>query len=240
MQKQNTLSVHGFRLSRCCALVVLTVWLVTGTSHASFIVSDTATMSDLIAGESLFTEGAEFSDWTVNNAVATGGSLVIDPDHVTVQAGVDGDRAGLQFLLGTAVGPGQTVDLDFTFKVSTEMPTISAAALLDGAAANGTGVVSIAETLFESFPGTPVGSLSVSTLDVESLADETALVPGLGMFIVRKDVVLTGGANGTASLSSFFQFFEQVPEPAAGWNLMIAVGMGLIGMRSRLAKGANS
>ena len=208
------------------ATTALAVLLALGMQQsllASFITSDSATMSDLLAGDSLLAGGAEFSDWQLNNNLGVGGALEIDPATVTVQAGTDGNQVGLWFLLGSAVGPGQIVDLDLTYKVTSSVPLTSALALIDGAAANGTGVVSMSEVLFESFPGIPVGSMSVSTLDAQNLADQTAFDPALGMVVVRKDIVLTGGTAGTASLSSFFQLYEQVPEPAAGIGLLMAM-----------------
>jgi hypothetical protein len=215
-------------------LMALTVLQMQGSLSAGFILSDSASMSDLLAGDSLLASGTEFSDWTLNNALATGGALPIDPAAVTVQAGNDGDQVGLRFLLGAAVGPGQTADLDFTYKVSSGTPLANVGSLLDGAATNGTGVVSLAETLFVTFPGTPVGSLSVSTLNTASLSDETALDPARGMIVVRKDLVLTGGTAGTGSISSFFQLYQQVPEPTTAFNLMIALTVGLGWTRRRL------
>lgn len=218
-----------------CAAPLLSVFLVFGLQQslqASFIASDSASMSDLLAGESLLANGAEFSDWQLNNNLDVGGAIEIDPATVTIQAGTNGDQVGLWFLLGSAVGPGQIVDLDLTYKVSSEVPLSAAFALMDGAAANGTGVVSMSETLFESFPGIPVGAMSVSTLNAQNLADQTTFDPALAMVVVRKDIVLTGGAAGTASLSSFFQLYEQVPEPASGISIMIAL-VGLGWMRRR-------
>jgi hypothetical protein len=202
--------------SQVIALSLITVAIASNHANAAFLVTETGTLDELVAGDSLSAGAVEFLDWQVSNTSSSGGAVAPELADITVEAGVDDlGRAGVRYLMGAAVGPEQVINLNFTYKVSSDAPIELVEALLDAAAANGTGIVSVAETLFETFPGPPVGTLSVSTLGAPHLFGQSVIAPALEMLVVRKDLVLSGGLNGTASFGSLFQLYQAVPEPGA-------------------------
>lgn len=159
----------------------------------------------------------------------TGGAIAPNTDSVFVQGGWDDATGnyGLRFLLSGSgnAGSGQTVNVNLSFKISIlpayENYSIDDVDLiLSGASATGNGVVSVAETVWDAFPGSGgdvIASLSCSKQYGDKgayLVDSGSFTPLEQIYIRSKDISLSGGTNGTAHISEFFQFYSQVPEPA--------------------------
>ena len=195
------------------ALVVGCV-VLTSATNASFVVTSSDTLDILSDGASLTAAGTVFSMWTVGLSTASGGAIPIDPAMVVVQAGLKDGQAsqpGVQFLLGAGADLGQAVNVDFEYQVASLLPIASASALLDGAAGNLDGVV----TLMEEIQGPGVlAALAVNTDSLANLFDQELLTTPNTVVTVVNDLVVTGNATGTASVSSMFQLYELVPEPS--------------------------
>jgi hypothetical protein len=140
-----------------------------------------------------------------------------------VQGGYDdvtGDY-GLKFNLAWDAGPGQTVNATLDFKVSV-LPGYAANYIKDvnlditGASANGTGVVNVNEFVRDVF-GNPIVNLNCSAWQdspAAYLIDYAEFTPVKEIWIHSKDISITGGTNGAAHLSEFYQYYSQIPEPA--------------------------
>ena len=217
------------------ALGLLAVITVTTAAPAAFVVVNTDTMDNLVAGNSISVGGTNFDQWTVYSNLAFGvGATPVNLSNVMVDAGLEDGVPALRFMVGMSAGAMQLVDLDFGFRVTAPSPIEEVGAELIGSMATGTGVVSLGETIFESFPSTPVGNLSISSL-AGSMTDSGPVNPALSEMFVRKDLFLSGGANGTASLDKVLQYYQQVPEPSG----LAICAFGLIGLangRRRFAR----
>jgi hypothetical protein len=168
----------------------------------------------------------EFSEFNLDVIIVDGGALLPDPDLMTVQGGQDdatGDY-GLRFNdFSWSVGSGQTITVDLSFKVSI-LPGFDDYYIKDvrlyltSAGATGTGVVSAGENVWDAFPGGDViASLSCSKEEGDSganLSDSAEFTPLKEIWIQTKYISATGGIDGTAHFSEFYQFYSQIPEPA--------------------------
>jgi hypothetical protein len=159
---------------------------------------------------------------------ATGGAIEPDADSVFVQGGqnsVTGDY-GLRFNFSWSAISNQIVNTTLSFKVSI-LPGFDDYFIKDvwlnitGASANGTGGVHVGETVWDTPffdpEGNIIASLSCSKQEDDGgayLADYAEFAPLKEIWIHSKDISVTGGTDGTAHLSEFFQFYSQIPEPA--------------------------
>lgn len=170
--------------------------------------------------------------------VSEGGALPPNEASVLVQGGQDsvtGDY-GLRFVLSWNAFSGQTIDANLEFKVAIDPDPQyedfyikDVTMILINAAATGSGGVIANETVLDTPVGPgqnpPLASLSVSKQANDggvNLLDaaEFALVKEIWVY---KDIAVTGGLDGAASLSGFYQYFSQIPEPAT---------IGLLGLGS--------
>jgi len=123
---------------------------------------------------------------------------------------------------------------DFGFQVTSAAPIQAVEAKFDPSkiGVSGGGLVSMSETLFlsmpnslfDNFPGPPVGHLSISSRE---LMQSTMVAPPRNTMFVRKDLVVSGGLNGTAFVEDVWQNF--VPEPST----FALCGLGAIGILIR-------
>jgi len=208
--------------------------VIAGAASAAWVpLTDPVPLSSLPGGSLIVGNGEfselEFSGFDLNVIIVDGGALLPDPDLMSVQGVQDvatGDY-GLKFNgFSWSVGSGQTVTVDLSFKVSI-LPNNDDYSIKDvrlyltGAGATGTGLVSAGEEVWDAFPpgpgGTAVASLSVSKQEGDNgayLADYAEFAPLKEIWIQSKHISVTGGIDGTAHFSEFFQFYSQVPEPA--------------------------
>jgi hypothetical protein len=205
-----------------CLVIAL---LATAASAVWVPLTDRVTLSSLQGGGSLVFGDKEISEFELFG-FGDGGALDPNPDKMFVQGGWDtssGDY-GLRFNFSWAAGSYQTVNATLSFKVSI-LPEYDdrfikdVSMYLTGAGATGTGVVSVVETVWDApFPeGNVIASLSCFKQDDDGgayLVDSAEFAPLKEIWIFSKDISITGGTNGTAHLSEFFQFYSQIPEPA--------------------------
>ncbi len=179
---------------------------------------------------------------------ATGGAISPDADSVFVQGGlnsVTGDY-GLRFNLSWSAISNQIVNTTLSFKVSIR-PGFDDYLIKDvwlditGASANGTGGVHVGETVWDSPffdpEGSVIASLSCSKQDGDSgayLVDYDDFAPLKEIWIYSKDISITGGTDGTAHLSEFYQFYSQIPEPTT-LVLLGTAGVWILTRRKRSA-----
>jgi len=170
-----------------------------------------------------------FSDFSFD-ASATGGAIQPDLSSIFIMKGMDDSEEGtygVRFLTAFAAGKGQQVRVTMSFKVSIlDDPEFKdwyikdVEGVLADASATGDGIVTMSENIFAGpVPqGDPIASLEFSKQENDggvSLKDSAEFAPVKEIWVF-KDIVISGGSadNGSGHLSSFFQFYSQVPEPA--------------------------
>ena len=153
---------------------------------------------------------------------ASGGAITPDTNSIFVQGGLNnitGDY-GLRFNLSWNAFANQTVNATLSFKISVleESDNYIKDVALDitGVSANGTGGVNLGESVRDIndshlallfctvYPNSP----PEDTFDYEEFR------PVKAIWIHSKDISCTGGTNGSAHISEFYQYYSQVPEPA--------------------------
>jgi hypothetical protein len=215
--------------------------LLTSAASASLsYITDKIPLNSLPGG-SLVVGNKEFSEFNLDIIVVDGGATISDPNMMTVQGVQDGTTGdyGLRFNDFTwSVVSNQIITVDLSFKVSIlpdpnyEDYFIKDVWLyLTGAGAAGTGVVYAGENIWDTFPmGNNIASLSCSIWDGGArLSDYAEFAPFKEIQIQTKYISVTGGANGSAHFSEFFQFYGQVPEPAT----VCLLGLGTLGLIRR-------
>ena len=230
--------------SRVILSCLISIVLATAASAAWIPLTDSVTLSSLQGGALVFGD-KEVSEFALSG-IAGGGALPPNPDTMTVQGGqnsITGDY-GLKFNFSWNAAPNQTVNATINFKISV-LPGrdeyIKDVWLdITGASAIGSGVVNIGEEVWDVpfyTPGSiPIALLSCSAWENSPLAylvDYAEFAPVKEIWVHSKDVSITGGTNGAAHLSEFYQFYSQVPEPATVCLLGLGV-LGLVGRKKRL------
>jgi hypothetical protein len=186
--------------------------------------SNPVSISSLQDGGSLVFGDKEISEFEMFG-FSDGGALDPNPDEMFVQGGknsVTGDY-GLKFTFSWSAVSGQTINATLSFKVSI-LHDYGDALIKDiwldltgGAGATGAGVVDVTENV-RNAGGDVIASLSCSKqygdgdAYLVDYADEFA--PVREIWIYSKDVSITGGADGSADLSEFYQYYSRIPEPA--------------------------
>ena len=168
--------------------------------------------------------------------ISEGGALPPNEASVLIQGGQDSGTGdyGLRFVLSWNAFSGQTIDANLSFKVAIdpayeEFYIKDVTMILINAAATGSGGVIANETVLDTPVGPgqnpPLASLSVSKQANDggvNLLDAAEFTPVKAIW-VYKDIAVTGGLDGAAGLSGFYQYFSQIPEPAT---------IGLLGLGS--------
>jgi hypothetical protein len=163
---------------------------------------------------------------------AQNGATQIMPAGITVDtigptgsgASILGPDIGFKFSANWAAGSTQTSDSDIGFTISTTSGAalIKDASLVQSASGfTGTGNAGITETL-----GLAKTLTTVNTAGTTILTDQTTFTP-TGSLNVEKDIGVSGGTSGTASISAIQDTFSQVvPLPAT----LVLFGTGLAGL----------
>ena len=220
--------VEMMKSSRVILSCLISIVLATAASAAWVpLTGDPVSVSSLEDGSLIFGD-KELSEINLFG-FATGGAIGPDADSVFVQGGlnsVTGDY-GLRFNFSWSAISNQIVNTTLSFKVSIR-PGFDDYLIKDvwlditGASANGTGGVHVGETVWDSPffdpEGNIIASLSCSKQDDDSgdyLVDYyDDFTPLKEIWIYSKDISVTGGTDGAAHISEFYQFYSQVPEPA--------------------------
>jgi len=153
---------------------------------------------------------------------ASGGAIVPDTNSIFVQGGLNnitGDY-GLRFNLSWNAFPNQTVNATLSFKVSVRDGYdnyIKDVGLdITGVSANGTGGVNLGESV-RDLNDSPLALLFCTVYPdspPEDAVDYEEFRPVKAIWIHSKDISCTGGTDGSAHISEFYQYYSQVPEPA--------------------------
>src|SRR5262245_42105055 len=131
---------------------------------------------------------------------------------------------GLEFSGAISVGTNSSLDVKFNYTAVSSGALITDVHLDFNGAFVGTGQAAVTETVFDANTGELLGQAFVvnppPTLQVKiDLSKATSAV------LIKKDILLTGGTNGTAQLSFVDQLIS-VPEPAS----VLLIGIGLVGV----------
>jgi hypothetical protein len=209
--------------SRVILGCLISVMLATAASAAWQSITPKTPIKSL-PGNSLTVGDKEFSDFHVNIYTVSGGAFLDDPNKMAVEGVRDigtGDY-GLRFNdFSWTAASNQIISVDLSFKVSI-LPGYDDYYIKDvwlyltGAGAGGTGIVTAGENIWDHFPGgTQIASL-YSWCDASSaqLSDSAEFAPVKEIYIQTKHISVSGGTNGSAHFSEFFQFYSQIPEPA--------------------------
>lgn len=218
-------------------LILLTVIFIATAASAAWI----PLTGNLVPISSLQDGSLIFGDKKLSDidffGFATGGANPPSADSLFVQGGQDtttGDY-GLRFQFAWIALSGQNVNTNLKFKISV-LPGYDNYFIKDvgmdisGASATGTGGVAVGETVRDAPFGDIIASLSCSKDANDGgayLRDHIEFAPAKEIWIWSKDISITGGTNGSAHISEFYQFYSQVPEPAT--ITLLAIGaLGLL------------
>jgi len=158
----------------------------------------------------------------------TGGQagLCADIDIVAIAGDVHGiDIANPNWV----AAPGEAFDILFDFEVEVVAPSakqISSVTLKVDSSVTGTGLVNVAEEIFEAGSNTKISDFTVFNLSGSSTEVESFdLVPPRTGLRIRKDIIFTNldspGTGSEVRVVLVSQEFQQIPVP---------VGLGLFGM----------
>jgi len=196
----------------------------------SYTIEEVNLAGGIIVGDKLFDEFSVVS-----------GPGAPDASNISLTGVLLNGEYALKFNGGWLAGPGQTRDTTIIFQVTvTDPPWVIYANTLSmaGHGASGDGGVAITENVYLVNPDTVLNPQSIAdkfvyyfspavqqTFDYAEFVDPDTQQPAAYASVwVVKDVVVTGGTEGTAHLSNFYQAFLQVPEPAS----ITLLGMGAL------------
>jgi hypothetical protein len=218
--------------------LISTVLATVASAEWKPLTGEPNSLSSLQGGPFIFGD-KEFSEIELFG-IGTGGAIIPDANSTFVQGGQDDATGnyGLRFLLSWNTFSGQTVNANLNFKISV-LPGhdeyIKDVVLdITGASATGTGGINAGEIVRDApYPaGKVIASLSCSEQYGDGgayLVDYANFTPLKAIWIRSKDVSITGGTNGSAHLSEFYQYYSQVPEPAT----ICLLGLGALSLIRR-------
>ena len=226
--------------------VTLAALLVPSVASAAFIMDDPDNPIRLSEVTPITSGDKVFSDfWVSGNAVSDTGAYLPPLEGILIYPGYDdltGD-IGLFFHTPWGVAPNQVLDFVFKFSVSIAPdPEYDEWFIKDVrmdlalAGADEAGLVNVVErvTAEEDNPATELGRATYWTAEgapPDATYGGFEWDPPLKQIWVYKDILLSGGANGTAQLSGFYQYFSQIPEPSA--LVVLGLGAAVLAVRRR-------
>jgi len=228
------------------SLMLLPALLLCGSLAKADLCSSEANFAAL---EATGTTGCTIGDKTYNDftfqSSATGGATALTAADVTFIVVNNGLIAnGFDFTMSLDAGTTQTNDVLIGFDVSVtpgDSELIASSDLSMDGIFLGTGIASIAETNCVGAPlaGCPAGdvlSLSTSASSFGAVPADSASFTGVTELGVSKDINVSGGASGFASISGVDETVDQVsiatPEPAS----IVFFGTLLLGVTALIRK----
>ena len=163
---------------------------------------------------------------------------------ITIHGVLINGEYGLRFNGGWTASGGQVADTTLLFRVSAAKPWLihDNSLWMDAYGAVNGGMVAITENVYASNPlmgFTPsladkyvyyINRNNKQIYDHQEFTDAEGNPQALAHIWVVKDIVVSGGRAGVASLSQFYQTFSQIPEPAT-MSLLAMGGLALIRRR---------
>ncbi|MGB8225649.1 MAG: PEP-CTERM sorting domain-containing protein [Sedimentisphaerales bacterium] len=237
-KKEKTMKKH------CSILLLLIAIFIATAASASPIpwipCTNSVSLSSLLDNSLIFGDkklsDIDFSGFAINGAISP------SPDAVFVQGGQNGTTGdyGLRFQFAWVALSGQYVNTNLKFKISI-LPGYDNYFIKDvgmdisGVSATGTGGVTVGEDVRDAPFGNVIASLSCSKDPNDGgafLKDDAEFAPTKEIWIWSKDLSVTGGINGSAHISEFYQFYSQteVPEPAT-IGLLCLGGLAILGRK---------
>jgi PEP-CTERM motif len=146
---------------------------------------------------------------------------------------VSGGNPALRFTGGFFAGPGAVVNVDISYTVMTAADLIADIQLIGNPTVTGTGFTEVSETVFEVGNLANTANASICAGSVGCALFDSALLPDPAAAVgIVKDVLLTGGTDGTATLSFVDQIVSQVPPPPGvpAPSTLFLLGSGLLGL----------
>jgi hypothetical protein len=223
-------------------LKTISISFVAGLMATAMTAFATPTCSDDVTDNgSLYFDGSyscEIGDLLFSNFTYTAsGTNPVAANEVTVDAvapsgtSITGPDVGLQFNAPWDAGVNQTSDatIDFTVTELGGGSLIEDFGLAQTSGVNGTGTASVAEDGCGPAPCKATGG-SIYLLTFQDNGNrvaqgETTFSPTYSSVSVEKDVSVSGGSDGFATISVVQDTFSQVPEPRA---LSLLLGLGLV------------
>ena len=206
-----------------------------GTAALSAAPCTTATLEDYRA----LSAGCEVGDKRFSNFNYSplNTLLGVADESITVQPLMTAQGFGLRFI-GPFVVTGLDILTDTAFRYDVEtvsgQPLIVRANAALNSTVTGLGAITIDEFIFD---GLIPYRVTVTDNPFGSNKEDSADVAPTNQLRVIKDIFITGGLTGTATLTSFDQTFTQIPEP--GSALLVTSAAALLfaaGARKRSAK----
>ena len=155
-----------------------------------------------------------------------------DASSITVNPLTDYDREGFQFQGGwsasSANGASTSEDSRITYTVNHPGGLIDTLSLAFGSSVSGTGVSTVQERfcLGSSLVNCPsINQGAISLTNPGTMLSNRAFFAGVGSVSLSKDINVTSGLNGSASISNVSDTFSS-PEPLS----FVLLGTGLLGI----------
>lgn len=206
-----------------------------GANYATYLALNAS--GGCFIGDKLFTSFS-YSATSIGTTPVPASAVRVTTIGSPVATILDPVNFGFLFNAPWFVGAGQTLDsvIDFTVTTISGQRLIVDDTLTMAGGFSGTGVARVDETVCLGGPigGCPPGggrdkhvftSLATGTRLTDHIPDATRTFPAQSTVSVIKDILVTGGENGTANITVVINTVSQ-PEPAT----LLMIGSGLLGL----------
>lgn len=213
------------------AAVIAGIGMLSASAQAA-VLSGRVALSDLLANNSYVLGDKLFDNFRDFIRIARGGAVAPTAAEIFVTGVINGSSYDLLFESDRwNVGAGQFIDTGFRYDVTVTDPTqaITSAgvSIVDAYSVSGTGRIVVTDTINLLDPAAGNENILIRSVAGRD-SEQVALVPSQTKISVAKDIALTGGTAGTATLTRVTQsVIQQTPESG---NLLGLFAVGGIGM----------